>query len=80
MIGADGALVPALVGAVTFAHLAGVVERGAHRKAIIDIADPLFEVAKNAAQQCGTMLRALVEMALCRVLEALAKNKRAFKL
>jgi hypothetical protein len=46
----------------------------------IDIADPIFEAAKIAAQQRGTTLRALVEMDLRQVLEAPARNKRAFKL
>jgi len=53
---------------------------GAHMKTTIDIADPLFEAAKIAAQQRGTTLRALVEMGLRQVLEAPAKNKRTFKL
>lgn len=53
---------------------------GTHMKTTIDIADPLFEAAKMAAQQRGTTLRALVEMGLRQVLEAPAKNKRPFKL
>ena len=39
---------------------------GTHMKTTIDIADPLFDAAKAAAQQRGTTLRALVEMGLVR--------------
>ncbi len=53
---------------------------GTHMKTTIDIADPLFDAAKAAAQQRGTTLRALVEMGLRQVLETPPRNKRAFKL
>jgi succinylarginine dihydrolase len=53
---------------------------GTHMKTTIDIADPLFEAAKAAAQQRGTTLRALVELGLRQVLVAAEKNKPAFKL
>ncbi len=53
---------------------------GTHMKTTIDIADPLFEAAKLAAQQRGTTLRALVESGLRQVLDASKANQRAFKL
>jgi hypothetical protein len=37
-------------------------------KTTIDIADPLFEAARQAARQRGTTLRALVELGLRQVL------------
>lgn len=53
---------------------------GTHMKTTIDIADPLFEAAKKAAQQRGTTLRALVETGLRHVLESPTKPGRRFKL
>lgn len=53
---------------------------GAHMKTTIDIADPLLDAARAAAQQRGTTLRALVEMGLRRVLDDAAQTKPAFQL
>ena len=53
---------------------------GTHMKTTIDIADPLLEAAKAAAQQRGITLRALVEAGLRKMIEEPGKNKRPFKL
>lgn len=53
---------------------------GTHMKTTIDIADPLLDAAKAAAQQRGTTLRALVEMGLRHVLDTAAQDKPAFQL
>jgi hypothetical protein len=42
---------------------------GTHMKTTIDIADPLFERARDLAEREGTTLRALVEEGLRRVLD-----------
>lgn len=53
---------------------------GTHMKTTIDIADPLFEAAREAARQRGITLRALVEMGLRQVLEQPSTPATPFKL
>lgn len=52
---------------------------GTHMKTTIDIADPLFERARQLAEREGTTLRSLVEEGLRRVLEPKTPG-RPFKL
>jgi len=49
-------------------------------KTTIELSDPLFEAARQAARQRGTTLRALVEMGLRQVLEQPSRGPRAFRL
>ena len=54
---------------------------GTRIKTTIELADPLFQSAKQLAQQSQTTLRALIEEGLRRVLaDNLDKPKPAFKL
>lgn len=50
-------------------------------KITVELSDPLFQSAKQLAQESQTTLRALIEEGLRRVLaEQLSKPKQAFKL
>jgi hypothetical protein len=54
---------------------------GTHMKTTIELSDPLFESAKQLAQQSHTTMRALIEEGLRRVLaDSPARPKPAFKL
>lgn len=53
---------------------------GTHMKTTIDISDPLFEAARQAARERGTTLRALVEMGLRQVLEQQSIDRPKFQL
>ena len=54
---------------------------GARMKTTIELTDPLFQSAKQLAQQNQTTLRALIEEGLRRVLaDSQGKPKSAFKL
>lgn len=54
---------------------------GTHMKTTIDLPEPLFQSAKQLAQQSHTTLRALVEEGLRRVLaDNQMRSKPAFKL
>jgi hypothetical protein len=54
---------------------------GTHMKTTIELSDPLFNAAKQLAQQSQTTLRALMEEGLRRVLaDSPTKAKSAFKL
>ena len=52
-----------------------------HMKTTIELSDPLFQSAKQLAQETQTTLRALIEEGLRRVLaEQMSRPKQAFKL
>ena len=53
---------------------------GTHMKTTIDIADPLFREARRLAEDRGTTLRAVVESALRREIEASRTRRKRFRL
>jgi predicted transcriptional regulator len=51
-----------------------------HMKTTIELSDALLRAAKQAAQQGGTTLRALIEQGLRQVLQERQQQKSAFRL